>query len=119
MTRARTNTARRRGMAVLVLVVLLGTISLAVVGSVSPTADDAHLLASRIESARAFYGAESGVYILIGELQRPGGEPPESGTTITIEGAAVTFETIPDGTGLTQIRGSAGRAIRRIEVELD
>lgn len=111
--------ARRRGMTVLVMVVLLGAITLAVVGSVTPTADDAQLLATRVESARAFYGAESGVYVLIGELTRSGGEPPESGATLELEGATVVFESVPDGNGTAVIRGASGRAVRQIELDLE
>jgi hypothetical protein len=60
--------ARRRGAAVAVLVVVLGVVSVAVLGSVAPSADETALAAARVERVRASYAADAGVAVALAEV---------------------------------------------------
>lgn len=59
--------ARSRGAAAAVLVVVLAVVSVAVLGSVAPSADEIALAAARVERVRASYAADAGITIALAE----------------------------------------------------
>lgn len=102
----------------LVLVVLMSMATLLVVSSVRPAADDAYTAVLRVETARAFYAAESGLQILLRRASA-GEALPEEGESLDLGSAAVRFVAVPTDTGEVVIEGSSGAARRRIRIEME
>ena len=56
---------QRRGSALVVIVVVLAILGIAVAGAVRPLIYEAETTTLRIETTRAFYGAESGAAVVV------------------------------------------------------
>lgn len=110
-------TPGRRGAVIAVLVVVMALMALVVVALIRPVSDESSIAAMRVETVRAFYAAESGVFVVtkgyIGETTMPA-----QGSTLTINGQRVEFTQVPIASGVAVIRGLSGDASRRIELEL-
>lgn len=113
----KSKTQSRRGSALAVLVVVLALMGLVVAGSIRPLRDEASLATMRVETARAFYAAESGMMIVIQGYMGSATMPVE-GSEIMVNGQRVEFSQIPDIAGTAVIHGLSGNAVRRIELEL-
>ena len=111
--------ARRRGAAIVVVVTLLSVINITLIASFRSVADQADIATLRIESERAFYAAESGVMLLIGDLQT-GGTGPDAGEGVDIGLQRITYAVVPEAeTGIYEILGQSGRGYRRLMIEID
>ena len=106
-------------MAILVVVVMIAIIHLTVLGAVTKGGADADILSLRIETARAFYAADSGVMIWLRE--DAAGSPPEPGEVLSIGSMQMAFVEAPEvgETGTLTVEGSSSRARRRLSVELE
>ena len=111
-------TERKRGVIVLIAVVVLAVINIAVIGAVAGSASDAHVGSLRVETVRAFYAAESGATIAVKGMIGPS-SPPAEGSTLTIGSQTVTFVQIEDPPGELIVEGEAGFARRRLSIDLE
>lgn len=101
-----------------VVLVVMSVLALVVAGTVQPLSQEADLAAVRVETARAFYAAESGVNVVIG-LIHAGAEPPAAGTQTNFGPQTVRFVEVPDGAGDLVIEGSSGLATRRVRLTIE
>lgn len=112
--------APRRGIALVVAVIMLSVVALVTLGALASAADDARVGSLRIESLRAFYAAESGA-MLSRRQQRENASAPLTGTFSLPEGQRFTviapFKAAPLEAGVSTIDGLCGRAATRAEVE--
>ncbi|MFG0305220.1 MAG: hypothetical protein ACF8Q5_03280 [Phycisphaerales bacterium JB040] len=109
--------ASRRGLAVLVLVVVVALFSLVVLSVGNAGADDVSRLRLREESSHALLAAQSAGEILLARA--------ESGTPITPGDVLVTHASgqgvvveADGGEGRYVVEGRSGRAVRRVELRL-
>ena len=110
---------RRRGIAIAVLVIIFALISFVVIAAVGGSAGDAQTAAIRVETARAFYAAESGAVIIFRSVA-DGEDLPASGTQITLGSETIEFvDSPPGGTGTVILEGRSGMATRRISLEIE
>ncbi|GAB4387239.1 MAG: hypothetical protein Kow0022_18720 [Phycisphaerales bacterium] len=110
---------KRRGMALLAVVVMIAIIHLTVLRSVSRGSADADIVSLRVETARAFFAADSGVMIWLRE--DAAGTPPEPGETLSIGSMQILIVDAPEAgaAGTLTVEGSSSRARRRLSVELE
>ena len=108
----------RRGIAIAVLVIIFAVISFVVIAAVGGASGDTQASALRVETARAFYAAESGAVIVFRSVTA--GEPlPVSGTQIDLGDEVIEFIETPAGSsGIVVIEGRSGLARRRISLEI-
>lgn len=66
--RRKPGSARRRGGVLAALLVVLGVVSIAALGSVAPAADETMLAAARVERVRASYAADAGIAVALAEV---------------------------------------------------
>jgi len=108
----------RRGAVLAAVVLLIALMNIAVIGSTVAAGDDAKLGSLRVETMRAFLAAESGVAVVVTEINA-GRDPPDG--AITLPNGEVME--IDDGGGTppmdVQVTGSFGRAVRRIEISVE
>ena len=111
---------RTRAAALAMVVALLAVVNLAVVATLRTGADSADRDTLGIETARAFYAAESGAVIAIRELG-VGADLPEVGDTLELGPATVRFDAMPenDGVGSIEVEGVSGRGYRRVELTVE
>lgn len=109
----------RRGMAILVVVVMIAVIHLTVIGAVTRGARGADMASLRIETMRALFAADSGVMVWLRE--DAAGQTPESGDEVNIGSQRVLFVESPEAgeSGTLTVEGQSGRARRRVSVELE
>jgi len=107
----------RRGAAAIALVVLLAVVSVAVVGTIDAAGDETAVAVLRVESARSLYAAESGARVVM-RLSGAGRPLPAAGSTMTLEGATVTFQSAPAAgkAGDITVIGASGYGQRRVRV---
>lgn len=99
-------------------VLMLAAINLAVVSSVSGGGDDARLASTRADTARAFYAAESGVALVMGEYQA--GRSIPTGTITIATGTTVAITTSAAVAPMdVVIIGRYGQAQRRVELRVE
>ncbi len=100
------------------LVFVLALISFVVIAAVVGGQGDTQASALRVETARAFYAAESGAVIVFRSVAA--GDPlPASGTEFDLGSEVIEFvQTPPSGAGTAVIEGRAGLARRRINLEI-
>ena len=111
----RKNTIRRRGMVLVVIVVVMSILALFVAGSIRPVRDEAELAALRIETVRAFCAAESGGFVIMNAVMG-NVDMPDEGSNLVLGSQTIEFVQIPDDTSVAVIEGSSGDAVRRIEL---
>ncbi len=109
----------RRGCGIAAIVLMLAAINMAVIGSVSASGSEAHVSALRIETARAFYAAESGGRVVI-KCTNQGLTLPAAGSTLSLGPATATYVSMPAAgqTGDAVIRGGDGNTTRRLRISV-
>lgn len=108
----------RRAAALVICVLIIGMVNLAVLSSVNGGGDDARLASARADTTRAFYAAESGAALTVGEYAA--GRALPNGTYTFAGGESVTIT--PSGTTTpisVVIVGRCGQASRRIELTVE
>lgn len=109
---------RRRGVVLIVVVLVMAILGLVVAGSVRPVRDEAELATLRVQTTRAFYSAESGAFVVMNAVA--GRIPmPSEGDTLAMDAQSVRFVQLPDEEETAIIEGSSGDATRRIELSTD
>lgn len=110
-------TARRRGVALVVLVVALAVASLTVAAAVQAAGSDAQIAAFRVETTRAFFAAESGTAV-VARLVADGKTLPTAGHTLSLPSASAVLTALPNPTtgGDLVVEGRSGDSLRRVRV---
>jgi len=109
---------RRRGVVLIVVVLVMAILGLVVAGSVRPVRDEAELATLRVQTTRAFYSAESGAFVVVNAVA--GNIPmPNQGDTLDIDAQSVRFVQLPGEEAIAIIEGISGDATRRIELLTD
>lgn len=110
------NLSRPRGLAILILVIILALGTAVTFGTLSATKDDALVASLRAESTQAFYAAESAQLAAL-KLLKLGEALPASGASFTIGNGRATYQSVPAGnTGTVTVDGYSGDARRRIRI---
>ncbi|MEQ8850282.1 MAG: hypothetical protein RIB32_00705 [Phycisphaerales bacterium] len=108
----------RRGVVVLVLVVVLALINIALISGAAASSEDAHAGVMRVDTIRAFYAAESGGMVaakgLIGDIPTP-----TEGSSIALGSQAIHFIEVREATGDVVVEGRAGSARRRVTLRVE
>jgi hypothetical protein len=110
---------KRRGMAIVGIIVMLAIIHLVIIGSVTSGSRAANVQTLRLEALRAFLAADSGVIVWL--RLDAAGLAPESGTSVDIGTQRIIYVSSP-GTGeagTVVVEGQSGRARRRVAVEVE
>ncbi|MEC9374453.1 MAG: hypothetical protein VYC34_11445 [Planctomycetota bacterium] len=114
--------SKRRATVIIATVIALALMNLAVMQAVVGGAADAQIGGMRIETARAFYAAESGTIAGVRLLGIDDSSPLTGEFTLS-DGTRVVvveaFDAAPADPGAQVIEGRAGRAMRRVEVEVE
>ncbi len=105
----------RRGIILVVIVVVMACLSLVVAGSIRPVRNESEIAMLRVETTRAFYAAESGAFIIMNAVMG-NADMPEVGSTIHLNGQTVQFVQLPDEDSDAIVEGASGDAIRRIQL---
>lgn len=108
----------RRGVVVLVLVVVLALINVALISGALASADDAHTGVLRVETVRAFYAAESGGLIAAKGLMGDTSVPAE-GSSITLGSQSIHFVEVRESSGEVVVEGRSGSARRRLDLQIE
>lgn len=109
---------RERGLAILILVIILALGTAVTFGTLSATKDDALVASLRAETTQAFYAAESAQLASL-KLLKMGEALPTSGSSITVGSSRSTYQSVPTGaTGTITVDGYSGDARRRIRITL-
>ena len=110
----------RRGAVVLLLVVMLAVLNLVVTAGAVGGRDDASVAVLRVETARAFYAAESAARIVLDQAVANGAWP-EAGDRFAVGSTAdAVVIQAADGPGSTLvIDGRSAEARRRIMLGVD
>lgn len=110
---------RRRGMALLAVLVMIGIIHLTVINAVTRGSTESDVLALRLETVRAMFAADSGVYVWL--RADAAGQTPEAGSALNVGRDAVIFVESPEAgeSGSLVVEGQSGRARRRVMVDLE
>lgn len=108
----------RRGFAVAVVVLLLAIMNIVAFGSFRGAMDEAGVSSLRVETARAFYAAESGLAIVVLSLNNELDLPVQD-DVLLLPGAEVRFVEIPEEEGPVIIEGRSGAGRRRISAEIE
>ena len=104
----------RRGLAILILVLLLSLITLAVFTLGAASRDDLTIAVQRIETSRAFLAAESATRVSM--IRVVNNDPISSGdTVVTLLEASGTVIAVDSPAGVFVVEGRSGRAHRRLE----
>lgn len=101
-----------------VVLVVLSVLGLVVAGSVQPLSEEAGLAAVRVETTRAFFAAESGVFVVIG-LVNAGHDPPGTGDETRIGSQTIRYVQVPEDSGDLVIEGASGLATRRVQLTIE
>ena len=104
----------RRGVVLIVIVIVMAIMALVVAGSIRPVRDEAQLATLRVETTRSFYSAESGAFIVMNAVMARI-EMPNEGDTIEFEGQTIRFIQVPENGDPAIIEGVCGDATRRVE----
>lgn len=110
---------RRRGAAIAVIVLLLVVVQAAVLTAASQSAGESDVAVLRIEAVRAFFAAESGFQVVVGEIAADRAVPV--GEVAVPWGGA--FEVIEISDPLSDaplvIEGRSGAGRRRVEITVE
>ncbi|RMH14686.1 MAG: hypothetical protein D6695_00550 [Planctomycetota bacterium] len=115
----RLQTGARRGIALVVVVLMLAVVHITVMSSVVRAGPEADIVTLRIETARAFFAADSGVMVWLRE--DAAGQTPEPGEVLTLNEQRVLFVESPEAgeSGTLVVEGQSGRARRRVMINLE
>lgn len=108
----------RRGAVIAVVLVVMMILGLVVVGSVRSGGQEADLAALRVETARAFFAAESGAIVVMG-LTNAGQPMPGPGHETDLGSQTIRFLQVPLGEGEAVVEGVSGLATRRITLRIE
>lgn len=109
------SSSRKRGVVLVVIVMVMAMLSLVVAGAIRPVRDEGALAALRIETARAFYASESGAFVVMNAVMGQI-EMPEQGSVLELGGQQIQFVQVPAEDPVAILQGVSGEAIRRIEL---
>ena len=109
---------KRRGAIVAAVVIMLAMLHVVVIGVVFSGGDESQVAVLRVETARAFYAAESGARVLVRTLHDDG-ELPGEGDELGLDESVVRFVSIPDGAGEYVVEGVSGFGRRRVSLEVE
>ena len=113
------NRATRRGAALAAVVIALSLMSLLVLASAGSGEEASESDALRVETARAFFAADSGATVLIG-LTASGAAFPEAGEIVDLGVSEFEVIELPAGSGGDAvIEGRSGFASRRVLIGLE
>jgi Tfp pilus assembly protein PilX len=108
----------RRAAALVMAVLMLAAVNLAVISAINGGGDDARLASTRADTVRAFYAAESGAALVVGEYNA--GRTVPTGTFTVSAGATAVISasagTVPMD---VVVIGKFGQAQRRIELRIE
>lgn len=108
----------RRAAALVMAVLMLAAVNLAVISAVGGGGDDARLAATRADTVRAFYAAESGAALAVGEYRS--GRPIPTGSRTITGGATITVTTsAPSAPMDVVVVGKFAQAQRRVEMRIE
>lgn len=109
----------RRGLAVLVVVVLLAAANIVVIGTLAGSAADASIASFRADSVRAFYATESGGIAVIKTTQLNSARPTVA-VVYTVGNGTYTVTAMPAvaASGNVNITGTSGVASRRLRIQV-
>lgn len=105
----------RRGVVIAVALLVVMVLGLTVAGSIRPLSQETDLASLRVETARAFYAAESGVTVYIAGINA-GLTPPEPGETTATGSSSFSFIETGETDGRVTVEGRSGSATRRLTV---
>lgn len=116
--------SRRRGGVLPVVVLMLAIVTVVALNVIDTAGRETELGAMRIETARAFYAAESGL-IGAARLRQDGLTLPTQGATLSLPAgnagtAQVTFVSMPAAnatSGAIRVVGQSGLGQRRLELQ--
>ena len=108
-----------RGLAVLVVVVLLAAANIVVIGTLSGSAADASIASFRVDSVRAGYATESGAIAVVKTTQLSSTRPTV-GTAYTVGNGSFVVTAMPavGVAGNVNVTGTSGVATRRVRVQV-
>lgn len=115
MSKQALRTRHRRGIILVVIVVVMAILSLVVAGSIRPVRDESEIAMLRVETTRAFYAAESGAFIIMNAVMG-NTEMPDEGSVINVNGQTIQFVQLPDEDSDAIVEGASGDAVRRIQL---
>jgi Tfp pilus assembly protein PilX len=115
---------KRRGGVLPVVVLMLAVVSIVALNVIDTAGRETELGAMRVETARAFYAAESGL-IAAARLRQDGLTLPAQGTTLTLPAgvagsAQATYVSMPAlgaTSGSIRVVGQSGLGQRRLELQ--
>jgi len=114
--------AKRRAVAMIIAVALLGVTNLIVTGVIAASGDDAYIGKLRVDSIRAGYAAESTIIAVLKQYQSDA-STPLTGTISFPSGASATIldplDAAPAEPGTVTVEGAAGQSRHRLSVTLE
>lgn len=111
-----------RGTTIALAVVILAMIQLLIIGVLMASGDESEVRGLRVQTARAFFAAESGVVIAARAMTDNTGVPAE-GAQVSLPDAQIEFVTTPASTGGSGadeelvVQGLSAAAVRRLRVD--
>ena len=115
---------RSRGTTIALAVVILAMLQLLIIGVFMASGDESEVRGLRVQTARAFFAAESGVVIAVRAMTDNTGIPTE-GAQVSLPDARIEFVTIPAGYGGSGadeelvVQGVSAAAVRRLRVDFE
>jgi Tfp pilus assembly protein PilX len=110
----------RKGIVLVVMVLMLVMVHLLVMGALAPTRDEAQLATLRIETLRAFYAAESAAMLTLRSAIDGVDQSSNVGEVVQLAGATAHLLQWPqDGQGIVVLEGRSGGAARRVSIQLE
>lgn len=111
---SKTRPAQRRGVILIVIVLIMAFLALVVASTIRPVRDEAELATLRVQTTRAFYASESGAFVVMNAVLGAT-EMPTEGSTLQFQGEVVEFMQLPVNGSVAVIEGRSGDAVRRVE----
>jgi hypothetical protein len=112
-------TTRRRGLAILLAVVMIAAANMLIFASLAGSGADAALSVCRVDTAQAYYAAESGAIVVV-KTTEASITRPTAMTSYTVGASTFTVTALPAaGTaGTVNITGADGTAARRVRLDV-
>jgi len=113
---------RRRAIALIIAVSLLGVTNLIVTGVIAASGDDSFIAKLRLDSIRSEYAAESAIVAALKQFQVDS-SAPLTGEIAFPWGASATIidplDAAPAAPGEVIVEGASGQAIKRMSVTIE